>query len=214
MELRRALVLLSLIGLLIGLAWWFASQPDAPPASSEPSEPPERPAPRARAEAPAPVAPSVHLPQLRAGPEDDQGAGPGPTNLPPGTPRARIAASGKLAFTVIEEYAEAFRACYEQHGTADPDLPAQALLEFTISAEPRDTGDQYGTVREVQVLTGGPDYELMEHNAFEFCCTEAVIELELDPPGGRGGGEARFGMTIDLATGEIVGAPKGPIQAD
>jgi len=157
--------------------------------------------------------PAVHLPQIQEAPDDIDPERRGPSNLPAGTERTRLAASGKLAHYVIEEYADSFRECYEQHLAADPELPDRALLEFTIDAEPRDTGNQYGQVREVQVLTSGPDYELMEHNNFEFCCTAAVIELELDPPGGRKGGSMRFGMTLDLATGDLVDENRGQGQA-
>ena len=157
--------------------------------------------------------PGVHLPQIQAGPDDIDPERRGPSNLPAGTERTRLAASGKLAHYVIEEYAESFRECYEQHVAADPDIPTRALLEFRIEAEPRDTGDTWGQVREVQVLTGGPDYDLMEHDSFEVCCTAAVIELQLDPPGGRSGGEMRFGMTIDLDSGELVDDNRGAGQA-
>jgi hypothetical protein len=213
MEPRRAAILLSLASLLALLAWWLTRRLDPPAAERATLPVPPVAEPRLRAPTPPP-APAVHLPQLRAGPGDEEAEPSGPTNIPPGTPRARLAASGKLAFTVIEEYAESFRACFEEHRGEDPDLPEQALLEFTIRAEPRDAGEPFGTVSQVQVLTGGADYEGMEHSAFESCCAEAVVELELDPPGGRAGGQARFGLTIDLIEGEIVGAPKGPIQAE
>jgi hypothetical protein len=194
--------------LLVLACWLFCPRPAPAPAPPElaPAAPAgpatERPLPpgavRGAPVDPAAV-PGVHLPQIHAGPDEvDPERQGGASNLPPGVTRARVAASGKLAHSVIEEYAESFRECYRSHGTTDGELPREALLEFTISADPRDTGDQFGTVSEVQVVTGEADYELMDHQAFERCCVEAVEDLELDPPGGRRGGSMRFGMGIDL----------------
>ncbi len=218
MKRRLPLVVLAVLGLFL-LTWWMLRSPEpsgddggASVAGGSVTPARIRTEPLPIRERPG-VSPAVHLPQIQAGPNDIDPDRRGPSNLPPGTQRTRYAGSGKLAHYVIEEYADSFRECFEQHRAEDPELPTRALLEFTISAEPRDTGNQYGTVREVQVLTGGPDYDLMEHNAFEFCCTEAVIQLQLDPPGGREGGEMRFGMTIDLDRGELVDENRGQGQA-
>jgi hypothetical protein len=218
MKHRIPITVLAGLGLLL-LAWWLLRPadrgPEAPAQGLAPvseAEPASITGPRSLASRPG-VSPAVHLPQLQAGPDDIDPERRGPSNLPPGTPRTRLAASGKLAHYVIEEYAESFRECFEQHGASDPDLPTRVLLEFTISAEPIDTGDPVGTVTDVQVLTGGADYELSEHAAFEGCCAQAVTELELDPPGGRRGGQMRFGMTIDLDQGELVDEARGAGQA-
>ena len=201
------------------LAWWLlrapvSSGPD--PEQAQPTPPSSATAGLPSARTPASergAVPAVHLPQIQTGPDDIDPERRGPSNLPPGTQRTRLAASGRLAHYVIEEYADSFRECFEQHSAADPEIPTRALVEVTITAEPIDTGDPYGMVTDVQVLTGGADYELSEHADFEGCCALAVQELELDPPGGRRGGQMRFGMTIDFDRGELVDEARGAGQA-
>ncbi len=214
---KRVVLLIAAASIALLLAWWLLRGergPDGPPsAASTPVEAASPDGSSGSRGSPSGSIPAVHLPQIQAGPDDLDPEAVGPSNLPPGTQRTRYAASGKLAHYVIEEYADSFRECFQQHRAAAPELPERALLEFRIVAEPSDTGAFHGEVREVQILTGGPDYDLMEHNSFEFCCTEAVIGLELDPPGGRAGGEMKFGMTIDLASGELVDEARGQGQA-
>lgn len=209
-----------LVGLALALlAWWLLRPPagvDPSGAQAELQPPVSGPAAlpgSIRSSAPRGDLPAVHLPQIHVAPDDIDPERRGPGNLPPGTPRTRLAASGKLAHYVIEEYAESFRECFEEHQGADPELPTRVLLEFTITAEPIDTGEPHGVVSDVQVLTGGADYELTEHADFEGCCAVAVQALELDPPGGRRGGQMRFGMTIDLDQGELVDEARGAGQA-
>ena len=163
------------LGLLL-LAWWLIRPSAHGPSPTEPAGQVARTTPTSEDGTDRPqrslgpgVSPVVNLPQLLAGPDDIDPERRGPSNLPPGTQRTRLAASGKLAHYVIEEYADSFRECYEQHAAQDPDIPTRALLEFTITAEPRDTGDQFAQVTQVQVLTGGADYDLMEFGAFEGC---------------------------------------------
>ncbi len=202
----RRFAIAAAVGLaLAGLVWWLLlSRDGAPPPVTPPPEPVAQAPSSARPTIPGAVRggpvdlsgqPAAHLPQLQAGPADHDPS-QGPANLPPGAKPQRVALSGKLSHAAIEDYMASFQDCADQH--PDPDRSSQALLSFTITAEPTDEGDPFASVTAVQVLTGDPALDAQQQpGAFEGCCVEAVRHLELDPPGGRGGGQARFVLMLE-----------------
>jgi hypothetical protein len=98
--------------------------------------------------------------------------------------------------TALRDALPAYRACYQRHRVDDPELPAQATIEFSIEHGP-DADLAVAHVVEVQLRTGEHDYELMEHDPFEYCVHDVVKDLLFVPPGREG--RLRIPIEVNLA---------------
>ena len=147
-----------------------------------------------RPEEPAPPEPSSAPPT--------EGQAQPPTTTPQTTPKRHDTPTnkeGQVGPGALRLHFPAYRACYQQHSADDPELPADATIEFYIHVV-EDGQRRRGAVSEVQVGKSKQDRQLDGHEAFEACVLRVLADIEFVPPGGTG--VARIPIAVRLTDAE------------